>query len=44
MFDAWGILILAVGVVLVLLGITGRADNVLNGARVKSGNPKKVYG
>jgi hypothetical protein len=42
--NAWGLLIVIVGGVLVLLGITGKADSVLNGARVKSGNPKKAYG
>lgn len=43
MFDAWGVLILLVGIVLVLIGITGRAGDVLNGARTKSGNPTKSY-
>jgi hypothetical protein len=41
--NAWGLLILAAGALLVLLGITGKADNVLNGARLKSGNPTKSY-
>lgn len=40
--NAWGLLILAAGAILVLLGITGQGENVLNGARVKSGNPKKT--
>jgi hypothetical protein len=39
--DAWGVLILLAGVVILLLGITGKAETVLNGARVKSGNPAK---
>lgn len=41
--NSWGILILAAGALLVLLGITGRAGVVLNGARAKSGNPEKTY-
>lgn len=41
--DAWGVLILLAGIVLLLLGITGKADAVLNGARVKSGNAAKSY-
>lgn len=41
--NAWGLMILAVGVLLILLGITGRAGDVLNGARTKSGNPTKAY-
>lgn len=41
--DAWGILILLVGVVLLLLGVTGKADSVLNGARTKAGAPTKSY-
>ena len=41
--DAWGVLIFLAGLALVLLGITGKADAVLNGARVKSGNPAKSY-
>jgi hypothetical protein len=41
--NAWGLLILAAGALLVLLGVTGKADNVLNGARKKSGNPIKSY-
>lgn len=40
--DAWGILILLAGVGLIMLGITGKAENVLNGARVKSGSPTKA--
>jgi hypothetical protein len=41
--NAWGILILLAGALLILLGITGRADDVLNGVRAKSGNPTKSY-
>ena len=41
--NAWGVLILLAGVLFVFLGITGKADNVLNGARTKSGNPAKSY-
>lgn len=41
--DAWGILILVVGLILVVLGITGKAGDVLNGARTKAGAPTKVY-
>ena len=40
--NAWGLFILAAGVLLVLLGITNKAEDVLNGARVKSGNPAKA--
>jgi len=43
MFNGWGVLILLAGAVLVLLGITGKADSVLNGVRTKSGNPTKSY-
>lgn len=42
--NSWGLFILGAGALLVLLGITGKADNVLNGARKKSGNPAKSYG
>lgn len=41
--DAWGVLIALVGVVLVILGITGKAGSVLNGARTKAGAPTKIY-
>jgi hypothetical protein len=41
--NAWGIFILLAGVLLVLLGLTGQADTVLNGARTKSGNVTKSY-
>ena len=40
--NAWGILILLAGVLLLMLGITGKAETVLNGARVRSGNPAKA--
>jgi hypothetical protein len=40
--DSWGLILLAAGALLILLGITGRAESVLNGARVKSGNPAKA--
>lgn len=43
MFDSWGVLILLVGVTLVILGITGKAGDVLNGARTKAGAPTKSY-
>lgn len=42
--NAWGIFILLAGGLLILLGITGKADQVLNGARTKSGAPVKKYG
>jgi hypothetical protein len=37
--NAWGLFIVAVGGLLLILGLTGKAGSVLNGARVKSGNP-----
>jgi hypothetical protein len=40
--DGWGILILLAGVVFILLGVTGKAESVLNGARTKSGSPAKA--
>ena len=40
--NAWGVLILLAGVLLVMLGVTGKAESVLNGARVKSGSPAKA--
>lgn len=42
--NAWGLLILGAGLLLLMLGITGKAGSVLNGARVKSGSPAKSYG
>jgi hypothetical protein len=41
--NAWGLAILAAGILFVLLGVTGKADGVLNGARTKSGAPTKNY-
>jgi hypothetical protein len=41
--NAWGILIVLTGALLILLGITGKAGDVLNGARTKTGNPTKSY-
>jgi hypothetical protein len=41
--NAWGVFILLAGVLLVMLGITGKAGTVLNGARTKSGSPTKAY-
>jgi len=41
--NAWGLFILGAGVLFVLLGITGKAGTVLNGARTKSGAPTKAY-
>jgi hypothetical protein len=41
--NSYGLLILAAGALLILLGVTGKAGSVLNGARLKSGNPTKSY-
>jgi hypothetical protein len=42
--NSWGLFILGAGLLIVMLGITGKADSVLNGARKKSGSPTKAYG
>jgi hypothetical protein len=42
-FDAWGVAIALIGVFLVILGITGKGGDVLNGARTKAGAPTKSY-
>lgn len=40
--NAWGIFILLAGVLFVFLGITGKAESVLNHARIQTGNPVKA--
>lgn len=42
--NAWGLFIILVGAVILLLGITGKGGQVLNGVRVRSGNPSSVKG
>lgn len=40
--DAFGVVIILVALLLILLGITNQAENVLNGVRGKTGNPMKA--
>ena len=40
--NAWGLAIVLLGALAVFLGITGKGEDVINGARSKSGNPVKT--